>query len=84
MARELTKMGVSVKEEEDKLTIYYCEKLQGALIDHGNDHRVAMACTIAALYANTNSQIKNIDIVKDSYPSFLEDLQKLGVKIDTK
>jgi 5-enolpyruvylshikimate-3-phosphate synthase len=43
-----------------------------------------MACTIAALYAKTNSQIKNIDIVKDSYPSFLEDLQKLGVKIDTK
>ncbi|GAH84228.1 unnamed protein product, partial [marine sediment metagenome] len=67
MARELTKMGVSVKEEEDKLTIYYCEKLQGALIDHANDHRIAMACTIAALYANSNSQIKNIDIVKDSY-----------------
>ena len=41
-----------------------------------------MACTIAALYANSNSQIKNIDIVKDSYPTFLEDLQKLDVKID--
>lgn len=84
MARELTKMGVSVKEEEDKLTIYYCEKLQGALIDHGYDHRVAMACTIAALYAKTNSLIKNIAIVKDSYPSFLEDLQKLDVKINTR
>ena len=82
MARELKKMGVSVKEERDKLTIYYCNKLHGALIDHGYDHRVAMACTIAALYANSNSQIKNIDIVKDSYPTFLEDLQKLDVKID--
>jgi 3-phosphoshikimate 1-carboxyvinyltransferase len=84
MARELKKMGVSVKEEKDKLTIYHCEKLQGALIDHEHDHRVAMACVIAALYANSNSQIKNIDIVKDSYPSFLEDLQKLGVKMDVR
>ena len=84
MVRELTKMGINVSEEDDKLTIYHCDKLEGTNIDHANDHRIAMACTIAALYANSNSQIKNIDIVKDSYPSFLEDLQKLGVKIDTK
>jgi 3-phosphoshikimate 1-carboxyvinyltransferase len=82
MARELAKMGVSIKEEEDKMTIYHCKNVKGALIDHGYDHRVAMACTIAALYANSNSQIKNIEIVKDSYPTFLEDLQKLDVKLE--
>ncbi|MFX0028284.1 MAG: 3-phosphoshikimate 1-carboxyvinyltransferase [Candidatus Hermodarchaeota archaeon] len=83
MSRELKKMGVSVKEENETLTIYHCEELCGSQIDHGYDHRIAMACTIASLYANSNSRIKNIDIVKDSYPSFLEDLVKLGVKIET-
>ncbi|MFX1376654.1 MAG: 3-phosphoshikimate 1-carboxyvinyltransferase [Promethearchaeota archaeon] len=84
ITRELNKMGISTKEEDDKLTIYHCNKLNGAIIDHENDHRIAMACTIAALYASTNSQIKNIEIVRDSYPNFLEDLQKLGVQIETK
>ncbi len=81
MARELTKMGINVLEEDDKLTIYNCNKLRGTIIDHENDHRVAMACTIAALYATSNSKIRNIHIVKDSYPSFLEDLAKLGAQI---
>ncbi|MFX0081453.1 MAG: 3-phosphoshikimate 1-carboxyvinyltransferase [Candidatus Hodarchaeota archaeon] len=84
MARELKKMGVNVKEEDEKLTIYHCNKLNGSIIDHEYDHRVAMACTIAALYASSKSQITNIEIVKDSYPSFLEDLQKLGVQIETR
>ena len=82
MARELKKMGVDVKEEEDALTIFHCDKLSGAVLDHTDDHRVAMACTIAALYSSSNSQIKNIDIVQDSYPRFLDDLGKLGAQIN--
>jgi len=81
MTRELTKMGINVLEEDDKLTIFHCDKLKGVVFDHENDHRVAMACTIAALYANSNSKIRNIHIVKDSYPSFLDDLEKIGAQI---
>ena len=81
MVRELTKMGITVSEEDDKLIIYHCDKLKGTTFDHENDHRVAMACTIAALYATSSSKIRNIDIVKDSYPSFLDDLVKLGAQI---
>jgi 3-phosphoshikimate 1-carboxyvinyltransferase len=81
MARELTKMGINLSEEEDKLTIYQCENVKGSSFNHENDHRVAMACSIAALYATSSSEIRNIDIVKDSYPSFLDDLVKLGAQI---
>lgn len=80
MARELTKMGIAVSKEDDKLTIYHCDNLQGTTFSHENDHRVAMACTIAALYASSSSRIRNIDIVRDSYPSFLDDLSKLGAQ----
>ncbi|MFX1276873.1 MAG: 3-phosphoshikimate 1-carboxyvinyltransferase [Promethearchaeota archaeon] len=82
MARELTKMGVKVEEEEDKMTIYRCKKLSGSTIEHENDHRIAMACCIAAINAETSSQIKNIEIVKDSYPTFIKDLKKLGANIE--
>lgn len=83
MARELKKMGVKVIEENDKLTIFHCDTLKGVTFDHDNDHRVAMALVIAALYASSSSQIKNIEIVKDSYPSFIEDLERLGALIKT-
>ncbi len=78
MARELRKMGVDVIEEDNKLTIFHTEKFNGIKIDHNNDHRIAMACSIAALYADSSSYIQNSDIVKDSYPSFFEDLKELG------
>jgi len=82
MARELHKMGVKVIEEDDKLTIFHCDKLNGIKIDHNDDHRIAMACSIAALYADSSSHILSSEIVNDSYPSFFEDLKELGAQIE--
>ncbi|MFX1380461.1 MAG: 3-phosphoshikimate 1-carboxyvinyltransferase, partial [Promethearchaeota archaeon] len=82
MARELKNMGVKVIEEHDKLTIFHCDRLKGITINHNNDHRIAMACTIAALYANSSSYIKKSEIVEDSYPTFFEDLKELGAQIE--
>jgi 5-enolpyruvylshikimate-3-phosphate synthase len=41
-----------------------------------------MACCIAALHADSSSSIENGEIVQDSYPSFYEDLENLGVEIE--
>jgi len=82
VAQGLSKMGVKVKEEEDKLTIYHCENLEGVEIVHECDHRIAMAFTIAALFAKTPSQISNIEVVMDSYPNFIEDIKNLGAKVE--
>ena len=82
MARELTKMGVKIEESQDKMTIYRCEELKGSDIEHENDHRIVMACCVAALNGNTSSLVNNIDIVKDSYPGFIDDLQKLGASVE--
>ncbi|MHA1689334.1 MAG: 3-phosphoshikimate 1-carboxyvinyltransferase [Promethearchaeota archaeon] len=84
MARELRKMGVKVEEFEDKMIIHQCKELKGTEINHNNDHRIAMACTIAALRATTSTIIKNIEIVNDSYPNFTEHLKKLNAKIEIK
>ena len=82
IAKELSKMGVKVLEEKDKITIYHCKELKGASFDHENDHRIAMALTVASLFAKGQSQIDNIEIVKDSYPNFIEHIKRLGAKID--
>jgi 3-phosphoshikimate 1-carboxyvinyltransferase len=56
--------------------------LEGTIISHENDHRIAMALTIASLFANTPSQIPDIEVVEDSYPNFIEDIIKLGAKVE--
>jgi 3-phosphoshikimate 1-carboxyvinyltransferase len=81
VAKQLTKMGVRVKQEKDRLTIYHCKELKGSIINHEQDHRIAMAFIIASLYADSSSQISNVKIIGDSYPNFIADLNKLGAKI---
>jgi 3-phosphoshikimate 1-carboxyvinyltransferase len=80
ISRELQKMGVHLEETKDKLVIYHCNNLQGATIEHGGDHRIAMAFIIAGLYCNSPLKINNIEIIEDSYPDFIKDLNTLGAK----
>ncbi|MHA1349626.1 MAG: 3-phosphoshikimate 1-carboxyvinyltransferase [Promethearchaeota archaeon] len=81
IAKELSKMGVKVIEEKDKITVYHCNELRGTSFNHENDHRIAMALTIASLYAQGSSQIENIEIVEDSYPNFVDHIKKLGANV---
>ena len=48
---ELKKMGAEIAMDESSLTIKGPCKLHGATIDSHNDHRIAMACAVAALGA---------------------------------
>jgi 3-phosphoshikimate 1-carboxyvinyltransferase len=82
IAQGLSKMGVKVKEGKDNLTIFHCDHLKGSNINHENDHRIAMALTIASLFANTPSQMSDIEVVEDSYPNFIDDIIKLGAKVE--
>lgn len=84
MARELTKMGVKVEEHEDKLIVYHCDRLTGITINHENDHRIAMALTIAALYAEGSSKLNNPEVINDSYPDFIQDLKKVNAEVEIK
>jgi len=82
MMRELKRMGVKIEYDEKILVIHHCDKLIGTFINHEDDHRIAMAFTIAALHATSKSRIKNAEIFQDSYPDFIQDLIKLGAKLE--
>ncbi len=78
---ELTKMGGKIHVREDRIRIEHTDRLTGASLDSHRDHRVAMACSIAALGAHGESMIDDADAVSKSYPDFFNDLTGLGATI---
>jgi 3-phosphoshikimate 1-carboxyvinyltransferase len=78
---ELRKMGAGIAVDADSLTVKGPCKLHGAEINPHYDHRVAMACAVAALRADGKTVIDDAECVKKSYPTFFIDLRKLGVDV---
>jgi 3-phosphoshikimate 1-carboxyvinyltransferase len=78
LAAELSKMGIRVREEEDRLEIEGGEP-HGAEIETYEDHRLAMSFAIAGLVI-PGVKIKGERCVDKSFPEFWEKLQKLYKK----
>ncbi len=74
-------MGASIAIDESSLTVKGPCRLHGATIDPHDDHRIAMACAVAALRAEGETVIQNADCVRKSYPHFFTDLRTLGADV---
>ncbi|MCM8711601.1 3-phosphoshikimate 1-carboxyvinyltransferase [Clostridium sp. SYSU_GA19001] len=79
---ELNKLGADIKELQDSLIIHGKKKLKGGIVDSWNDHRIAMALSIASIKCTEPVIITNSDAVKKSYPEFFKDFATLGGKLD--
>ncbi len=78
MRVELEKMGAKITEEPDKMIITGVKSLKGnVVLDAHNDHRIAMALSIASLKANGPIKIMGADCVKKSYPHFYKVFESL-------
>jgi 3-phosphoshikimate 1-carboxyvinyltransferase len=78
---ELGKMGAQIIMDEGSLTVNGGCQLHGALIDPHNDHRIAMACAVAALGAEGETVIQNAECVRKSYPKFFTHLKQIGADV---
>ncbi len=79
MAEELAKMGASVTEERDALTVHGSETtLEGATVDGRADHRIVMSLAVAALVADGDTTIQGCEHVDVSFPGFFDALADLG------
>jgi len=78
---ELKKMGANITAIKDTLIIRGPCTMHGTIVDPHSDHRIAMACAIAALGACGETTIQNFECVKKSYPTFFDDLRSLGADI---
>jgi 3-phosphoshikimate 1-carboxyvinyltransferase len=82
MAEELGKMGASVNEEEDRLTIHGDETdLVGATVDGRHDHRIVMSLAVAGLVADGETTVTGAEHVDVSFPNFFETLDSLGASV---
>jgi len=77
VAKNLRAMGATCEEREDGLKVPGSQKLHGAEIDSGGDHRIAMAFAIAALRAEGESSILGADSARISFPEFFSMLESV-------
>jgi 3-phosphoshikimate 1-carboxyvinyltransferase len=79
IASEFRKFGVKTKILPDEITIFSPKKLKSGLIDSHNDHRLFMSFVIAAMITE-KSVVDGVESVDVSYPSFIQDMKKIGAK----
>lgn len=76
----LENLGVEVKLFEDSFSFKGAEKFKSAKINSYSDHRIAMAASIAATFAEGPIIINDSQCVEKSYKNFYEDFKSLGGK----
>ena len=74
-------MGIEVILQDDLMLIKGGGELKGATVHSHHDHRIAMACAVAALKAEGDTMIEEADAINKSYPDFYDHLQKLKANI---
>lgn len=82
LKEEFSKMGVQIDWEDDVMLVKGGAELKGAIVHSHHDHRIAMACAVAALKAKGATEIQEARAVNKSYPGFWNDLQRLGARIE--
>jgi len=81
LQHEFGKMGLKIEVNDDVMVIHGGNKLMGSQTHSHHDHRIAMACAVAALRADGETIIEEADAVKKSYPDFYDDLKQLGADV---
>ncbi|MDU5368622.1 MAG: 3-phosphoshikimate 1-carboxyvinyltransferase [Finegoldia magna] len=72
----LKTFGVNCEIEGDNLVIYKSE-MKPAVVNSFDDHRIVMAAAIASIITK-EVEIKDWQAVKKSYPSFYDEIERLG------
>lgn len=82
MEQTLKKLGVPYKTFKDSMHVSGVKqfKVKGPF-DSFHDHRIVMSLMIASLRANQTIHIFNAEAINKSYPSFIDEMEKLGAKI---
>jgi len=84
VAGNLRAMGVRVDEAPDGMTIHGGTELKGCQLQSFGDHRIAMAFSVAGLFAKGTTEIHDTACVATSYPGFADMLkvfQKGGARV---
>jgi 3-phosphoshikimate 1-carboxyvinyltransferase len=81
LQQEFAKLRIQIDLQDDLMIIHGTGKLKSATVHSHHDHRIAMACAVAAVKADGPVTIEEAGAVSKSYPDFYEHLKKLGANI---
>ena len=81
LQEEFGKMGIEITLQDDLMLVKGGTGLKAATVHSHHDHRIAMACAVAALRAEGETTIEEAEAINKSYPTFYSDLKKLGAVV---
>ena len=81
LQEEFGKLGIVILLHGDVMEVQGTGNIQSATVDAHGDHRIAMACAVAALRASGPVMIEGAEAINKSYPGFFEDLKRVGASI---
>lgn len=83
LQQEFAKLGIEISLQDNLMLVKGGTGVQGATVHSRHDHRIAMACAVAALKANGTVTIDEAEAINKSYPDFYKHLQQLGAHVTT-
>ena len=84
MAAELERLGASVTEEHDTLTIRGGDStLRGTRVSGYADHRIVMALSVCGLIAEGETTIADAEHVDVSFPGFFDVVSGVGATVES-
>jgi 3-phosphoshikimate 1-carboxyvinyltransferase len=82
LQEEFGKLGIKVRLEDDTMFVEGGTSVRGASVRSHHDHRIAMACAVAALKARGEVTISQANAINKSYPDFFDHLEQLGASLE--
>ena len=82
LQQEFTKLGVDIQLSGDDMLITGTGELRSAEVHSHHDHRIAMACAVAALRSEQSVEIAMAEAINKSYPDFFRHLSALGARVN--
>lgn len=81
LQEEFGRLGIEISFQDDLMLVKGGTGVKSARVSSRHDHRIAMACAVAALKADGDVIIDDAEAVNKSYPQFWQHLQKLNAEV---
>ncbi|HMP87225.1 MAG TPA: 3-phosphoshikimate 1-carboxyvinyltransferase, partial [Lacibacter sp.] len=81
LQEEFGKMGIQIELQDDLMIVQGGTGIRPATVHSRHDHRIAMACAVAAVRASGPVQVEAAEAIRKSYPDFFAHLQLLGAGV---
>lgn len=77
----LSRLGADIQETPDGLVINGVSALHGGTAEGYNDHRIVMSLAMASVRCTGDIVLTDRESINKSYPTFFDDMQRLGGKV---